>query len=162
MSMTMSAQGNGKNTILVNQAQKTLQTMIVKTPSLESLYNNSFGYVVYPKIKRTSIGIGKAIGKGVVFKNHLVQGELNLNRTSIGLQFGGEQYSKIVFFKNKESFEKFINKKLNFERQYSKIRFNKDKSTNLNYHEGVTIYTSKKFGFMYEGSIAWMSILIIK
>jgi len=153
LAMTMNAQVGGWNPELINDSNEALQEMIDKTPKLESYYNESFGYAVFPKITKAGIGIGGAMGKGIVFKNHQALGLSNLKQASFGLQLGGQQYSEIIFFKNEESFEKFTNEKLKFDAQASAVAINKGASIDVAYQDGVAVFTASKGGLMCEASI---------
>lgn len=153
VSFAMNAQVGGWNPELVNDAKEALQTMIEKTPKLESFYNESYGYAVFPKVTKAGIAFGGAFGKGIVFKNYQVVGTSKLKQASIGLQFGGQQYSEVIFFENQESYEKFINGKLKFDAQASAVALNEGASIDVAYQDGVAVFTATKGGFMYEASI---------
>ncbi|MEH6536780.1 MAG: YSC84-related protein [Psychroserpens sp.] len=153
ISMTMNAQVGGWNPELTSDSNEALKTMLEKTPKLESFHNESYGYVVFPKITKAGIGIGGAMGKGIVFENNQAVGVSKLKQASFGLQFGGQQYSEIIFFENKESFKRFTNGKLKFDGQASAVALKKGASINMAYQEGVAVYTLSKGGLMYEASL---------
>jgi len=153
ISFTMNAQVGGWNPELIKDSNEALETMIEKTPKLESFYNESFAYVVFPKITKAGIGVGGAMGKGIVFKNHQVEGVSKLKQATIGLQLGGQEYSEIIFFENQESFEKFTNGKLKFDGQASAVALKKGASIDLAYQDHVAVYTLTKRGLMYEASL---------
>ena len=152
-SMTLSAQVGGWNPELTSDSNRAIQEMVEKTPKLASLYNESYGYAVFPKITKAGIGVGGAMGKGIVFKNHQVVGQSKLKQASFGLQFGGQQYSEIIFFENETSFEKFINGKLKFDAKASAVALEEGASIDLAYQDGVAVFTHTKGGLMYEASI---------
>ena len=153
ISFTMNAQVGGWNPELTKDSNGALQTMLKKTPKLKSFHDVSYGYAVFPKVTKAGIGVGGAIGKGIVFKNHEIVGLSKLKQASIGLQFGGQQYSEIIFFENQESFEKFTNGKLKFDGQASAVALKEGASIDLAYQDGVAVYTLTKGGLMYEASI---------
>jgi lipid-binding SYLF domain-containing protein len=153
LSITMSAQVGGWNPELINDSEEALQTMLKKTPKLESFYNESYGYAIYPKVTKAGIAFGGAFGKGIVFKDHQVVGSSKLKQASIGWQFGGQQYSEIIFFKNAASFEKFTNGKLKFDAQASAVALKEGASIDTAYQDEVAVFTQTKGGLMYEASI---------
>lgn len=153
ISITMNAQVGDWNPELTNDSNEALKVMLEKTPKLESFYNESYGYVVFPKITKAGIGLGGAMGKGIVFKNHQVVGKSKLKQASLGLQFGGQQYSEIIFFENQEAFEKFTNGKLKFDGQASAVALKDGASIDLAYQEDVAVFTLTKGGLMYEASL---------
>ena len=113
----------------------------------------AYGYAIFPKVTKAGIGIGGAAGKGVVYKNHQIIGISKLKQVSIGLQLGGQQYSEVIFFENKESFDNFINGKLKFDAQASAVAITAGASIDAAYQDGVAVYTMVKGGLMYEASI---------
>jgi lipid-binding SYLF domain-containing protein len=153
LSITINAQVGGWNPELISDSEEALQTMLEKTPKLESFYNDSYGYAVFPRVTKAGIAFGGAFGKGIVFKDHQIVGSSKLKQASIGLQFGGQQYSEIIFFKNKESFENFINGKLKFDAQASAVALKEGASIDAAYQDDVAVFTQTKGGLMYEASI---------
>ena len=153
LSITMNAQAGGWNPELISDSEEALQAMLEKTQTLESFYNESYGYAVFPRITKAGIAFGGAFGKGVVFKDHQVLGTSKLKQASIGLQFGGQQYSEVIFFENKDAFEKFTNEKLKFDGQASAVVLKEGASIDLAYQDGVAVFTQTKGGIMYEASI---------
>ncbi len=153
LSLTMSAQIGGWNPELENEAQEALQAMIKKTPKLQSFCDKSYGYAVFPKVTKAAVTIGGAIGNGVVYKNNQVVGTARLKQASFGLQFGGQQYSEVIFFENEEFFERFTNGKLKFDAQASAVVLKEGASVDVAYQEGVAVFTSTKGGVMVEASI---------
>ncbi|NND80557.1 MAG: hypothetical protein HKN53_11705, partial [Maribacter sp.] len=67
-SLSMSAQIGGWNPELENEAAAALQTMLKKTPKLQSFCDAAYGYAVFPKVTKAGLAIGGAMGKGVVYK----------------------------------------------------------------------------------------------
>ena len=110
-------------------------------------------YVVFPKVTKAGVGIGGAAGRGTVFKKHQVVGSSNLKQASVGLQLGGQQYSEVIFFENKEAFEHFTNGNLKFDAQASAVLIDEGASIDASYNEGVAVFTRTKGGLMFEASI---------
>ncbi len=154
ISITMNAQVGGWNPELTNDSNEALKTMLKKIPKLELFQNESYGYVVFPKITKAGIGgLGGAMGKGIVFKNHQIVGKSKLKQASYGLQFGGQQYSEIIFFEDEESFKKFTNGKLKFAGQASAVAIKNGASVDIAYQDGIAVFTHAKGGLMYEASL---------
>jgi len=152
-SFSLSAQVGGWNPKLTEEAKEAIDKMIEKTPKLTSFKDAAYGYAIFPKVTKAGIGIGGAAGKGVVYKNHQIIGISKLKQVSIGLQLGGQQYSEVIFFENKESFDNFINGKLKFDAQASAVAITAGASIDAAYQDGVAVYTMVKGGLMYEASI---------
>lgn len=150
---SLHAQVGGWNPELVEDSKEALHKMIQQSPKLINFKNKAYGYAVFPRITKAGIGIGGAAGRGTVFKNHVVVGSSNLKQASVGLQLGGQQYSEVIFFENKKSFDHFTNGKLKFDAQASAVAITEGASIDAAYHEGVAVFTRTKGGLMYEASI---------
>ena len=115
LTFSMTAQTGGWNPELKENADAALVKMIKQTPKLETFKNEAYGYAIYPKVTKAGIGIGGAAGRGIVYKDGMPIGTSKLKQASVGLQLGGQQYSEVIFFKDKEAFEKFTNGNLKFD-----------------------------------------------
>lgn len=150
LTFSVNAQWNPK---LQENAKEALEKMMDKSSKLKSFYNQAYGYAVFPKVTKAGLGIGGAAGKGIVYKNHQAIGSSKLKSASFGLQAGGQQYSEVIFFKNKSAFERFTNEKLKFDAQASAVAITEGASIDAAYHDGVAVFTQTKGGLMYEASI---------
>ena len=153
VSLTLSAQVGGWNPERLEDSKKALNKMVEATPKLKSFIENAYGYAVFPKVTKAGIGVGGAAGRGIVFKNGAEVGEASLKKASIGLQLGGQQYSEVIFFENKEAYDHFINGNLKFDAQASAVAITAGASIDVAYHNGVAVFTRAKGGLMYEASI---------
>lgn len=153
ISITANAQSLESNSELANESQEVLQEMIDESPKLQSFYEDSYGYVVFPKVTKGGIGWGGAGGKGVVFQNHEMVSTSKLKQATFGAQLGGQQYSEVIFFEDKETLDKFTNEKLKFDAQASAVALKSGVSVDAKYAEGVAVFTQAIGGLMYEASI---------
>jgi lipid-binding SYLF domain-containing protein len=151
--LSMSAQIGGWNPELKENADDALTNMLETTPKLEKFKSKAYAYAVFPKVTKAGIGIGGAAGRGIVYKDDSPIGSSKLKQASIGLQLGGQQYSEVIFFKDKEAFEKFTNGNLKFDAQASAVAITEGASADLSYSGGVAVFTQTKGGLMYEASI---------
>jgi lipid-binding SYLF domain-containing protein len=135
------------------KAQKTISQFKKTDNSLESFFDDSFGYVVFPSIGKGAIGIGGAGGKGIVYKQGDVVGGSKMSQITIGFQLGGQEYSEVIFFENADSFNHFINNKFQFAAQVSAVALKSGISADAKYTDGVAVFTQAKGGLMYEASV---------
>ncbi len=147
------AQTGESNAEFTQESKGVLAKMIKKSPSLQSYYDQSYGYAVFPKVTKVGVSLGVAAGKGIVFKNHLAISISKLKQLTFGLQFGVQKYSEIIFFQNEKAFEQFMNKKLKLNGQASAVAIKKGASADLSYSYGVAVFTQAKGGLMFEASI---------
>ncbi|MGW8369603.1 MAG: YSC84-related protein, partial [Gammaproteobacteria bacterium] len=90
-------------------------------PQVAAYFENSYGYAVWPRIARGGLGIGASRGRGAVFVGGQRTGTSTLTEVSIGFQAGGEAYRQVVFFQNKESYDKFTGDTYEFDASASAV-----------------------------------------
>ncbi len=149
----LSAQVGGWNPEMEKEAKEALESMISSSTKLQTFKDQAYGYAIFPKVTKAGVGIGGAIGNGLVYKQGVLVGSSKLKQASVGLQLGGQQYSEVIFFKNKKAFQNFINEKLKFDAQASAVALTEGASIDAAYNDGVAVFTKTKGGLMYEASI---------
>ncbi len=122
-------------------------------PYLDIYFAKAYGYAVFPTVTKGGIGIGAAHGNGEVYEKGNFIGTADMIQVTFGAQFGGQQYSEIVFFKDKNTIDDFKANKVKLGAQASAIAATAGVSADAAYSEGVAIATLSKAGFMYEASI---------
>jgi lipid-binding SYLF domain-containing protein len=147
------AQTGESSSELVQESKEILAKMIKKSPNLQSYYDQSYGYAIFPKVTKAGASIGAAAGKGIVFKNHVPISLSKLKQLTCGFQFGAQQYCEVIFFQNEEAYNRFMNKKLKFDGQASAVALKKGASLDLSYSDGVSVFTQATGGLMFEASI---------
>ncbi len=91
----------------LENADNTIKSYIEKDPELQTFFDKAYGYAVFPTIVKGAIGIGGAHGGGTVFEQGNPVGKTSMTQITIGLQFGGQAYSEIIFFENKKVLDLF-------------------------------------------------------
>ena len=144
---------NSKERELIEDS-KEAQAEFVKSDSLmQSLFENSYGYIIFPNVGKGAIGIGGAAGNGIVFEKGTPVGSAKLKQVSIGFQFGGQAYREVIFFESQATLDRFKQNKFEFAAQASAVAATKGASANVKYRDGVMVFTQEKKGLMYEASI---------
>ena len=85
-----------------------------QSPAVEKFFKNSYGYAVFPTIGKAGWVVGGSYGKGQVYRGGKVTGKASVFEGSIGFQFGGEAFSEIIFFENKQAYDKFTSGSFEF------------------------------------------------
>jgi len=136
-------------------------------------FNDSYGYAVFPTIGKGGVGIGAAYGKGRVYKKGAYVGNTSMTQLTVGLQFGGQGYSQIVFFQDQRAFDEFTSGNFEFGVQATAVAITAGASASANtagnaasasggqhdaatagsYNKGMATFTVAKGGLMYEASI---------
>ena len=142
-----------KDTKLAGEVNATMKKILDSYPELEADFAKAYGYVVFPKITKAGLGIGGAGGKGLVFSNNNVIGMSKLIQATLGFQAGGQQYTQVLFFENKEAINRFTNGKFKFSTEASAVILESGASTNITYHDGVATVIESEKGAMFEASL---------
>ena len=100
-----------------------------------------------------AVGIGGAYGDGGVFKAGKMIGKSSISQVTIGLGLGGEQYTEVVFFKDKKSFDRFVEGNVEFDAHATAVAADKGVGGALGYNNGVAIFTFTKGGLMADASV---------
>ena len=133
---------------------KDVKAQFIKTDGLmKSLFNKSYAWVTFPNVGKGAVGIGGAAGNGIVFEKGKIIGKAKMTQVSVGFQFGGQAYSEVIFFETKADLNRFKENKIEFSAQASVVAVNAGASANVNYKDGVMIFTQAKGGLMYEASV---------
>ena len=135
------------------KAQETIAMFKKTDPGLDRFFGSAYGYAVFPSIGKGAIGVGGAAGKGLIYKGGQVQGGSKMTQITVGLQFGGQEYSEVIFFEDADAYDRFVNKKYQFAAQASAVALKSGISADAKYTEGVAVFTIAKGGLMYEASV---------
>lgn len=137
------------------------------------LLRTAYGYAVFPTIGKGAVGIGGAHGKGRVYEKGKHIGDTSMTQVTVGFQLGGEAYSEIILFENKQALKEFTGGNFEFGAEASAVAITaaasakagttgssagasggkKDATTKGGYQKGMATFTVAKGGLMYEASI---------
>ena len=149
----INAQDDEKDEKIVADA-KTAKADFIKADGLmQSLFDNSYGYVIFPNVGKGAIGIGGAAGNGAVFQKGNLVGMAKMTQVSIGFQWGGQAYREVIFFETEADLNRFKENKIEFSGQASAVAVTKGAAANVKYKDGVMIFSQTKGGLMYEASV---------
>jgi lipid-binding SYLF domain-containing protein len=132
---------------------ETIAHVTLTDPGLQTFFDHSAGYAVFPGITKGAIGVGAAHGDGEVIEHGVAVGTCSMTQVNIGLQLGGQQYSEIIFFETRDALESFKAGHFTFDAQASAVAIASGASANAKYRSAVVVFTQAKGGLMYEASI---------
>ena len=138
---------------LVSQATDALHQFKQADPSVDPFLKKAYGYAVFPGIGKGAIGVGGAYGHGVVYEQGKFAGYCDVSQGSIGLQLGGQEFSELIAFQNKQTLDNFKANNLKFSAQASAVAVTAGAATAANYQHGVCVFTETVGGLMYEASV---------
>jgi hypothetical protein len=117
---------------------------------------------VFPTIGKGGLGIGGAHGSGRVYEHGRYVGDTSMTQVSLGLRFGGEAFSQIVFPEDRRAFEEFTRGGFEFGAEVSAVVITagalagagtsgpnagasggkKDATTAGKYYKGMAVFTT--------------------
>lgn len=139
------------------EAQETIAAFKKKDPGIKTFLNDAYGYAVFPSVGKGGWVIGGAYGTGKVFHQGRIIGSTSIVQGTIGFQLGGQVYSEIVFFKDKQAFDRFKSGRLEFDAQVSAIAVTLGAAAKAAYEKGIAVFVMTKGGLMYEASVGGQS-----
>ena len=138
---------------LTKEAQASVDSAKKNDSSLEKVLDKAVGYAVYPTVGKGAVGVGGAYGKGVLFDGGKPAGYCDLSQVTIGIQLGGQSYTEIISFENKEAVDRFKRSEVAFDAQASAVAVKSGAGANAKYANGVAVFTMAESGLMYEASL---------
>jgi lipid-binding SYLF domain-containing protein len=138
---------------LVAEATSSLQAMRAEDPGLGELVRRSYGYAVFPKVTKGGLGVGGAYGRGAVYERGRHVGYSDLSQASVGLQAGGQTFSELLLFENKEALDRFKAGQFNFAADASAVVMESGAATNVTFVDGVGVVVRPTAGAMVEASV---------
>jgi lipid-binding SYLF domain-containing protein len=96
----------GSGAALAAGYQQTI-AMFKNAPQSAQFFKDSYGYAVFPTVGEGSFIVGGAHGDGRVYAHGVRVGTASVTQLSVGWQAGGEAYSEIIFFKDRQALEAF-------------------------------------------------------
>jgi lipid-binding SYLF domain-containing protein len=134
-------------------AEETIAKFKERDPGIERFFDMSYGYAVFPSIGKGAFIIGAAKGSGLVYEKGEIIGRATIGQASVGLQIGGQAYSKIIFFHDEVALDNFKNNQMKFAGQASAIAVTSGVSADVDYEGGVAIFTMGRAGLMLEAAL---------
>jgi lipid-binding SYLF domain-containing protein len=145
-----------------------------KSDQSSEFFTKSYGYAVFPNVLKGGAGIGAAHGTGNLYAGGHRLGHVTMNQVSIGAQLGGEDYSEIIFFRDKEALDDFTSGNFEFSADAGAIAITaaadvsvgttgldtsasgdkKKADTSSAFNHGMAVFTIAKGGLMYNVTVA--------
>lgn len=99
------------------QADTFSRTIMVfnKSEVVQSFFQSSYGYAVFPTVGKAGFFLGGAYGAGQVYRGGMVTGTTSLFKATLGLQIGGQAFSEIIFFQDQRAYNEFTSGNFEFD-----------------------------------------------
>ncbi|WP_028023639.1 lipid-binding SYLF domain-containing protein [Enterovibrio calviensis] len=137
---------------------------------VKPFFDKAYGYAVFPSVGKGGFWIGGAYGNGLVYQGNQTLAQAELIQVSIGLTFGGQAFSEILFFEDKHTFDSFMSGSFELGAQASATALTEGAAAHVGttgtsasagnaqskayYINGTAIFTQAKGGLMVEAALA--------
>jgi lipid-binding SYLF domain-containing protein len=148
--------------------------LFAKSPQVQPFFANAYGYAVFPVVGKGGLVVGGSYGKGRVYRDREVTGEVSLVQLSVGFQAGGQAFSQIVFFQDERAYNEFTSGSFEFDATASAVAITAGAQARIgttgqsagasagpatgvqsqgHYVKGMAVFVHVKGGLMYEAAI---------
>jgi len=145
--------GSSQADTMTPQVNAAIAKFKATDPSLERFFKDAYGYAVYPSVGKGGFWIGGAYGDGEVYEQDRLIGVTSITLVTIGPQIGGQAYSEIIFFRDKQALDTFTAGNFTFNAQVSAVAATAGAAANADYSSGVAVFTLVQGGLMAEATI---------
>jgi lipid-binding SYLF domain-containing protein len=133
---------------------KEAKAAFIKTDaSMSKLFNDSYGYVIFPNVGKGAVVVGGSGGSGAVYERGKAVGTAKMVQVTVGAQAGGEAFREVIFFENKEALDRFKANKFEFTGQVSAVAARSGAAADVKYRDRVAVYSQEKGGLMLDASV---------
>ncbi|GHG90976.1 lipid-binding SYLF domain-containing protein [Comamonas sp. JC664] len=130
----------------------TVDRLVNKNKGLEKELQQAHGYAVFPSLGRASLVLGGSFGRGEVYEKGKPVGFATLSQLTLGVQVGGQTYSEIIFFKDRNALEAFKGGKAAVAANASLVLVKAAASGTINYAK-CTAHAYSRGGMLLEISL---------
>ncbi|MBX3357903.1 MAG: lipid-binding SYLF domain-containing protein [Phycisphaeraceae bacterium] len=138
---------------LANSAADALARMKFEDTGLDAFIKKSYGYAIFPAVGKGALGIGGAYGRGEVYELGQMVGYCDLTQATLGLQAGGQEYSELICFENRNALDRFREGQFAFSANASATALRSGAAATAKFADGVAVFTYVSAGLMFEASI---------
>ena len=154
MPTTLKAQNEEKKEKVMDDSKQAKAEFLKGDASMAHLFNDAYGYVIFPNVGKGAVGVGGAAGWGTVYeKGKGAIGNAHMTQVSVGAQAGGAAYREVIFFESKQALDRFTADKFEFTAQTQAVAVKSGAAANANYRDGVVVFSQEKGGLMLDASL---------
>ena len=132
---------------------ETVDAFLERDPSLKKHFDEAYAYAIWPTVGKGGFIVGGGGGRGAVYQGGQLVGFSSITFVTIGAQVGGQEFSEVIFFKDKKAFDLFRLGTYETTAQATAVAAHDGAGTKVDYADGVMIFVLPKGGLMAEASI---------
>ena len=138
---------------LTDDGQTRLTALKREYKDLDPLIQSSYGYAIFPHAAKGGLVISGGGGRGTVYEQGKYVGTAGLTQGSIGLTAGGQDFTELLVFQNKDAMDSFKGNRVSFDANASAVALKAGASATPDYKKGIAVFTVANSGLMAEASI---------
>jgi len=148
----------GGRDVLLHQATTAMNEVNREDPGLDELTRKGYGYALFPEIAKGGLVFGGGYGRGVVYEQAQIIGYADLSQASFGLQMGGQTYSEVIVFENKEALDVLKQGRIEFAADASAVILKTGAAANARFINGFAVFVRPIGGAMVEAAIGGQQV----
>lgn len=142
-----------KDQKIIDDAAEAKVMLLKADEGLNTFFDESAGYVIFPNVGKGGFIVGAASGNGIVFEGGKKVGMADLKKLNIGFQAGGQAIIEVIFFETQNSLNDFKEGKFSFAAEASAVAVRSGLAFNAKYKDGVAVFALPKAGLMADASV---------
>jgi lipid-binding SYLF domain-containing protein len=139
--------------VLSAEVNEAVAIFKAQDPTIQSFFDNSYGYAVLPKVTKGAFWFGVAGGRGQVFKQGQMAGYCKMGQATLGFSFGGEFFREILFFRQVQDLDRFISGEYTLSAQVTGTAVTVGAAAKADYKDGMAVFVMADRGLMVDASL---------
>lgn len=139
--------------VLSAEVNEAIAIFKAQDPTIQSFFDNSYGYAVLPKVTKGAFWVGVAGGRGEVFKQGQHIGYCKMGQATLGFSFGGEFFREIIFFRQTQDMDRFTAGEFAFSAQVTGTAVTVGAAAKVDYKDGLAVFVMADRGLMIDASL---------
>jgi lipid-binding SYLF domain-containing protein len=135
------------------EAERTLARFKQADPGLQTFFDTSAGYAVFPGVGKGGLIIGGQHGRGLVYQKGQIIGEATLTEATVGAQIGGESFDELIFFETPEALQQLKDGKFVMTADANAVAATAGAEKMAKYQNGVAVFTLPRKGLMAQATV---------
>ncbi|MDX1625500.1 MAG: YSC84-related protein [Wenzhouxiangellaceae bacterium] len=141
------------NDVLIADSRAAIVRFVDRDPTLKDWVDHAHGYAVFPSVGKGGLGVGGALGRGIVFERGRPVGRARLYQGTVGAQIGVQNYAQVIFFQDDAALKTFQRGNFEFSAQATAVAAHAGAAATTSYEKGVAVFIMTKSGLMVEASV---------
>lgn len=142
-----------KTTTIEERSAATLKRLEEKDPGLKQVLKKAYGYAVFPSVGKASLVVGGSHGHGAVYERGKFIGHATISQFTAGVQIGGDTFTEVLVFENREALERLKHGKMAFAANASAVLVKAGAAKAKGFSNGVAAYSYASGGMLVEAAI---------